>query len=73
MNVMNISNFNWNLVYIEIFKENYGKWLFKIDVLKCNKYLELIVVCFGLVCLDICICYCFCLIFFNKWFLWFYC
>lgn len=32
MNVMNINNFNWNLVYIEIFKENYGKWLFKIDV-----------------------------------------
>lgn len=52
MNAMNTNNLNWNLAYTEILKENYGKWLSKIDVLKCNKYSELIAACFGLACSD---------------------
>lgn len=73
MNAMNTNNLNWNLAYTEILKENYGKWLSKIDVLKCNKYSELIAACFGLACSDRCTCHCSCLTLPNKWLSWLYC
>lgn len=70
---MNTNNLNWNLAYTEILKEKYGKWLSKIDVLKCNKYSELIAACFGLACSDTCTCHCSCLTLPNKWLSWLYC